>query len=242
MSHPDRKSILPRGRLYEPTLQAETAAALRALLREDMQARAWVKDDEDYPFHPDEPFVVYEPMDTKQESGLGVLLGRLVGTELGLEKEELLLVGVPRSATWIAKVIAKEGTFANARVAAVTKDPRREPFGAAVREVPVLSYTHKRQPDGSRGKEAISFFEPDRFRGSHVLMLDDVVAEGETVLGMARALRDMGAARIDVAVVLSKLMQGGSEKILRSELVGNYVEGVRISAVRGPGFGKLVFE
>lgn len=243
MSHPDRKSILPRGRLYEPALQAETAAPLRALLREDMEARAWVKDDEDYPYHPGEPFIVYEPMNKKPEMGVAVLLGKLARFELGQDHEHgLVLIGVPRSATWMAQVIMEAGVFPSAQVAHVTKEPADIPVGASVHESLILSYAHKRKPDNSRAPEVVYFVHPERIAGKDVLLVDDVLAEGETVIGMARVMRDLGANRVDAAVVLSKVLQGGSKNIQESQLVEQLVEGVRVSAVRGPGFRKLVFE
>lgn len=47
-----------------------------------------------------------------------------------------------------------------------------------------------------------------RFKGGHVVLVDDVLTTGATLSAMARALRRAGAARID-ALVLARAMKGG---------------------------------
>lgn len=247
---PDIKSqFVPKGKLYEPALRAETAGELRAVLRKDIGKRARVRDDEKFPFDPKAPLIVYEAMNRRPEAGVAVLLGRLAKLELGREDGTgLVIIGTPRSASWTGRVVEGAQIFAKARLTQVTKDLASVPVYSSYCEVPVSSYTRGRHaPAGSQGGtsglEIMYVVNPDQIKGKDVLLLDDMVAEGVTAITLAQAMKeDLGARRVEVAVVMSKLMQGGSDRIRESGFVDGLVEGVRIAEVLGPGYGQLVFK
>lgn len=230
-----------RGRYYEKVVKSESADELRRILENDVAARAIVKSDAGG-FNPREPFIKYKPMNLNPETWVALALGKLARKEMELEDgEDLVLVGAPRSAIWIAKEIKRHKIFPKADSAQVTKDADEIEGADDLQAVKVLSYVHNRQANGTRGFEKMFFANPGLYSDRKVLVLDDVVAEGETVLGMAEALKEFGAREVYVSVVLSKLMQRGSRRLSESPLVDRLVEGVRVRTVEAPGVGKLSF-
>jgi len=55
----------------------------------------------------------------------------------------------------------------------------------------------------------------DRFRGAHVVLVDDVLTTGATLSAAARALKRAGAAQVD-ALVLARVVKGGIGAICAS--------------------------
>lgn len=243
MDGPEEQQRLPKGRLYEGALAAQHPEQLRRLLHDDLRIRAWVRDDVQFPFDAHAPFIVYQPMNTRPEIGIALLMGKLAKFSLQLgDGGGFIVVGAPKSGSWIAQEIQRAMIFPDASFGLVSKDPQDSPRGSRISEVPILSYAHGRAPDGTRRPQTMFFHEPGDYEGKNVLLFDDVIAEGETVIGMAAAMRGFGAASVSVVVALFKEMQGGRARIEDSSLIEHLVVGARVLAVGGPGIAQLVLE
>jgi len=240
-------SLIPDGPLMEAVLAAESPGQLRKILQDDVARRAWVHADEIHPFNSKRPFIVYEPMNRKPEKAIAIAAAELACLELGIDSEsEFLLTGIPRSATWIAQAVMEKKIFPNARQVMLTKNPEEIPSGVEFSTFEVTSYVHNRREDGSRGTETVYMMtDPTQIDGAHLLVMEDVIAQGPTVNEVARKLKELGARQVDIVAILSKgLIQGGTKAILDAGLVDNLVEAVRVAKVRGPGPAKeqLVFD
>ena len=236
----------PDGPLMEAVLAAENPRQLREILQNDVAERAWVYTDESHPFDPKEPFIVYKPMNREPEGAVAIIVARLACLELGIDPHSnLALIGIPRSATWIAKVVMEKKIFPNTRQVILTKNPEEVPSDVEFSTLEVTSYVHNRQSDGSRGTEKIYIIDPSQIDGAHLLVMEDVIAQGPTVNEVAEKLRELRARQVDVAAILSKgLIQGGTSKIVEAGVVDNLVESVRVAKVKGPGPAaeQLVFD
>ena len=239
-------SLIPDGPLMEAVLAAESSGQLRKILQDDVARRAWVHVDNDHPFDPKKPFIVYPPMNRKPEKAVAIAVAKLAYLELGIDPEsEFLLTGIPRSATWIAQVVMEKKIFPNARQVMLTKNPEEISYDVEVSTFEVTSYVHNRREDGSRGTEMVYLTDPTQIDGAHLLVMEDVIAQGPTVNEVAKKLRELGARQIDVAAILSKgLIQGGTGRILDSGWVDSLVEVVRVAEARSPELAteQLVFD
>lgn len=239
-------SLIPDGPLIGAVLAEESPQRLREILQVDVARRAWVHADENHVFDPEKPFIVYGPMNREPEKSVAIAVAKLGYQELGIDpQDELLITGIPRSATWIAQVVMEKRMFPNARQVILTKNFEEIPSRADFTSFEVASYVHNRRADGSRGTESVYVLNPGQIDGAHLIVMEDVIAEGFTVNQVAGELRKLGADRIYVMAVFSKgPIQGGTEAIRDFGLVDNLIEAVRVAEVKGPGPAaeQLVFD
>jgi xanthine phosphoribosyltransferase len=93
-------------------------------------------------------------------------------------------------------------------------------------------------PSHTKGRSVELMVSPEYLgRGDRVLIIDDFLASGETILGLARLAQAAGATLVGIGVVIEKTFEGGRLAVAG---LGVPVEALaRISDMRD---GKIVFE
>ena len=233
--------IYPEGPLYGDVLAAQTPQELRQILASDVHNRAEVFADEHHPFDPEEPFIIYRPMNRLPELGTGLATIKLAMMEMHLDPNEpYLLLFAPQSASWMAEVIRYSNILPNSEILWATKNFDKIRLQADVVTVMTRSYTQNRQPDGSRSHVPLYIVNPGQIIDRRIVGFDDVLAEGFTPQDITTALKWLGAGQIDWAVTLSKgRIQGGTNRVTESGLVSNLVEAIQVQQVHGPGYGQI---
>jgi xanthine phosphoribosyltransferase len=92
-------------------------------------------------------------------------------------------------------------------------------------------------PSHTKGRSVELMLSPEYIgSGDRVLIIDDFLASGETILALARLAQAAGAAVVGIGVVIEKTFEGGRKAVQR---LGVPVESLaRISDMSG---GKIVF-
>lgn len=224
--------------LSEASWRVESLEELSTLIVEDIRARAVIHVDENHPFDPEKPFVIYPPMNRRPEAWLAIVLAQAaqIGFRLAAD-EPLTIIGMPRSARWIPQALMEKGLFPRAMYLFATKD-ETEASGLEKPyiEFDVLSYAHNRLHDGRRGTETVYLVRPELLRGTKVILFEDVIAQGWTVGGIGEVVAEYDPAGLYVVAPFSKgLIQGGTEFMQSCPFVTGAIELACVARVHGPG-------
>lgn len=158
------------------------------------------------------------------------------------QDQKVLAFGIPGSATWMSEYWEGASVFPQLLYPTVLKPRQLATTGKAASgthvEVPVRSYTQNKQEDGSRGIDPIYIFEPEMFDGAVVMMLDDAVAQGYSIIDTATFLKgSLGVREVHVLAGMTKLMQGGVDSLRASDAVDSFQVLVAVKQTSGVGGG-----
>jgi adenine/guanine phosphoribosyltransferase-like PRPP-binding protein len=104
-------------------------------------------------------------------------------------------------------------------------------------ELPVHSYVHNRKRDGTRGIQPVYILDQHLFEGAFVVLVDDAMAEGRSILDTAEGMLGLGASGVGVAVPMAKRMQGGWEALKMHPAIDWQVTMVLVEATHGKDGG-----
>jgi xanthine phosphoribosyltransferase len=93
-------------------------------------------------------------------------------------------------------------------------------------------------PSHTKGRPVELMVSPEYLGpGDRVLIIDDFLASGETILGLARLAQAAGATLVGIGVVIEKTFEGGREAVTR---LGVPVEA--LARITDMSNGKIIFE
>ena len=214
-------------------LVTEDEVKLRELAWSDFRRTARLVNDD-----PEAPFIIWPAINREPyQVWLPVLLAQVVRLRLrGWERKgrEVAILGVPSSGSWYGEVLRRMGVLERdgwrvsyPQIDKLKNLKKRPEKGWGVL---VPSYVHSRGSDGSRGKEEMVVFEPDRLRGKVAVILDDAIAEGLTFEYLGRGIRhELGVEAVVVAGAMSKEMQGGIERLRRVKEIDKVISLVEVT-------------
>jgi hypothetical protein len=195
-----------------------------------------------------QPFILWPAMNREPQAWLPVLLARVIQQELKIylaQKNQLIVIGVPKSATWYTDEIQKNNIFPNALFPQVLKKSQIDELHLDTKDalvLPVPSYVHNRDPiSGMRNPQDIFFFEPKKYEDSTLLIFDDAIAEGITGVKFAEFSKNqLGAKHVLIASPMAKDIQGGLRRLNESSYVSGF--SVLINVIKTHGqHGKMFF-
>lgn len=165
------------------------------------------------------PYIEWKPMNREPEPWVALVKARLAAHYLAGQSIDSILF-VPSSCTWEREHWMQYGAFPDAQYPRVLR-PEQVPNDeteTSWQEHQVRSYTRNKRPDGTRGTDTMLFEEIQDGYGQTVLVVEDVVAEGSTLLDVGRILKaEFGVQRVVAIITMAKRMQLGIRRLQVSE-------------------------
>lgn len=223
--------------------EAANSHGLRTILAADLQERGRVGD----PCDPSKPFIIYVGMNGETpDSAVGVAALEIAISELGLVDTPIVFVGLASSGTWLAdkRVIERLRRPDLVTVVPTTKNLsladswRAE--GSQVSEFLVNPYVGGRGNGHYSERVPVFVRDPQRLTGAIVVGGDDVIAEGDSALGLHAGVNQWSPAEFYFAAILSKRVQGGVDRLRGTQGIRGVVEAIPVERVLGPGDGKNI--
>lgn len=151
----------------------------------------------------EEPFILWGPMNSKPEAWVAFALAKAIKLEMEITDDTHIMT-IPSSGSWLRpgmREIFPENPYLDVMRKEDLK--RGQPF---FYEFDVPSHSRNRVC-----RPMVLLTNPDELRGKKVLLVDDVLARGDAAGHVSQMLKTLGVISVQLGVVMSKLMQGGSD-------------------------------
>ncbi len=152
--------------------------------------------------NPEEPFILWEPMNRAPEPWVAFALAKAIKLEIQTPNDTHIIT-IPSSGSWLKpgmKEIFPENPYID-----ILRKEDLEPDQPFFYEFDVPSHSRNRVP-----RLMALLTNPLDLKGKKVLVVDDVLARGDAVKHVSEMLTFFGVEVVQFGVVMSKIMQGGS--------------------------------